>query len=231
MEVEERSESSAEESSSEEEKPAEEEEVDEEGRVSSATSILAQRPMRIVHFQSNVRSELRGMSFAELLKLKEELGSKVYNEAMFGGETVGKRKKSQSEFKRENKNRPRETTTKKQVPLHGGTKSKRKEQLNGPRDPRFDNRCGEFDRDKFKQDYEFVNEIRETEAEQLKAQLRSSANEEEKVKIKALLQRMKNQSREAQKLKERKEAKQQHTSKISAAIKTDKKPFFVSKRT
>lgn len=230
MEVEEHSESSAEESSSEEERP-EEEEVDEEGRVSSAISIFTQRSMRIFHFQSNIRSELRGMSFAELLKLKEELGSKVYNEAMFGGEPTGKRKKTQKEFKRENKNRPRETTTKKQVPLHGGTKLKRKEQLNGPRDPRFDSRCGDFDRDKFKQDYEFVNEIRETEAEQLKVQLRSSTNEEEKVKIKALLQRMKNQSREAQKLKERKEAKQEHTSKISAAIKTDKKPFFVSKRT
>lgn len=169
------------------------------------------------------------MSFADLIKLKEELGSKVYNEAVFGETTTSTKKKPKTEFKRENKNRPRESTAKKQVPLLGATKSKKKE-LNGPRDPRFDTRCGEFDRDKFKQDYEFVNEIRENEAIQLKEELRNTTDETEREKIKLLLQRMKNQNREEKKLKEKKEAKKQRTGQISEAVKSDKKPFFVTKR-
>jgi ribosomal RNA-processing protein 36 len=40
------------------------------------------------------------MSFEELQKLKERLGSKVYNEAMFGAHEV-----KRTNFKRENKNR------------------------------------------------------------------------------------------------------------------------------
>jgi ribosomal RNA-processing protein 36 len=40
------------------------------------------------------------MSFEELQKLKEQLGSKVYNEAMFGTSHIKK-----TNFKRENKNR------------------------------------------------------------------------------------------------------------------------------
>jgi len=40
------------------------------------------------------------MSFEELQKLKEQLGSKVYNEAMFGAHEMKK-----TDFKRENKNR------------------------------------------------------------------------------------------------------------------------------
>jgi ribosomal RNA-processing protein 36 len=40
------------------------------------------------------------MSFEELQKLKEQLGSKVYNEVMFGTSQTKK-----TNFKRENKNR------------------------------------------------------------------------------------------------------------------------------
>jgi len=50
--------------------------------------------------QTGIREELSKMSFEELQKLKEQLGSKVYNEAMFGAREMKK-----SNFKRENKNR------------------------------------------------------------------------------------------------------------------------------
>lgn len=51
-------------------------------------------------FQTSIRKELSTMSFEELQKLKERLGAKVYNEAMFG---VKRTKKT--DFKRANKNR------------------------------------------------------------------------------------------------------------------------------
>lgn len=175
------------------------------------------------------------MPFSELIKLKEKLGSKVYNEAMFGASAKDTRKRRalKSEYKRENKNRPREVSSKKQVPLLGVTKSKSKRiESNGPRDPRFDSRCGEFDRTRFKEDYEFVNEIRQKEALELKEQLKQlgKGDSEEKKKVKLLLQRIENQNLEEKKLKERKLARTEEQSKIKDAVKNDKKPFFTSKR-
>lgn len=61
--------------------------------------------------QDTIRADLKSMTFSELLKLKEELGSKTYNEALFGNVSTKKRKnesKANLAFKRENKNRPRE---------------------------------------------------------------------------------------------------------------------------
>lgn len=172
------------------------------------------------------------MSFAELLMLKDELGSKVYNEALFGEDAKAAQKKKQKRlttFKRENKNRPREISAKKQVPLLGKVVKTKKNEC--PRDPRFDSKCGEFDRERFKEDYSFVNEIREKEISELKKQLREMRSDqvEEKKKIKLVLQRMLNQNLEAKKFKERKETQLSLHQKNKEAIKKDKKTFFVSK--
>lgn len=174
------------------------------------------------------------MPFSELIKLKEKLGSKVYNEAMFGPNPKDnmERRALKTEYKRENKNRPREVSSKKQVPLLGVKKSKSKRiETGGPRDPRFDSRCGEFDRNRFKEDYEFVNEIRQKEAAELKERLKQlcSGDSEEKKKVKLLLQRMFNQNLEEKKLKARKLARAEEKSKIKDAVKSDKRPFFTSK--
>lgn len=174
------------------------------------------------------------MTFAELLALKEELGSKVYNEAVFGEEATSKKRKKvlkkKPEFKRDNKNRPRELSAKKQVKLLSAVKVSKKD--SGPRDPRFDSNCGDFDRDKFKEDYNFVNEIREKEIAELKSQLKhlKGHKAEEKQKVKMVLQRMQNQHLEEQKLKQRKEAIASEKEKNKNAIKNERKPFFIPKR-
>lgn len=177
------------------------------------------------------------MSFAELLALKEKLGSKVYNEAIFGSESsvANQRKKNPKrgkEFKRENKNRPREVSAKRQVPLLSSSK-KSTANATAPRDPRFDSNCGDFDRDKFKEDYSFVNEIREKEISELKSQLKhlkGAEAAEEKQKVKTVLQRMQNQNTEEKKLMERKQAMAQDRAVNKSAIKNERKPFFVPKR-
>lgn len=171
------------------------------------------------------------MSFAELIKLKETLGSKIYNEAMFGDtnerQKLGKQLQKQK-FKRENKNRPREETAKKQVPLLGKRKSNDSAGT-APRDPRFDSNCGTFDRSQFKEDYSFVSEIREKELNELKAQLKVTTDPDEKTKIKLLIQRMNNQNLEEKKLKERKMVELSERRNVQKAIKSNQKPFFVSK--
>lgn len=175
------------------------------------------------------------MSFSELLALKDELGSKVYNEAIFGADATASKKqkkvlKRNADFKRDNKNRPREISSKKQVPLLGKAKASKKD--SAPRDPRFDSNCGEFDRDKFKEDYSFVSEIREKEIAELKTQLKhlKGDQEDEKKKVKLVLQRMQNQNVEEKKFRERKEARTAEKQLNKSAIKNEGKPFFVPKR-
>ncbi|GLV44540.1 uncharacterized protein CBL_12113 [Carabus blaptoides fortunei] len=61
-----------------------------------------------------IRANLSQMSFEELQKMKEEFGAKVYNETVHGT-TSKKRRLEQTEYKRANKNRPREMSAKRPV--------------------------------------------------------------------------------------------------------------------
>lgn len=171
------------------------------------------------------------MTFEELLKLKEELGSKTYNEAVFGVDTTNRKRKAKTKFVRENKNRPREVSSKKQVPLLGKPSGSKKAAATQARDPRFDEKCGEFDKDEFKTNYSFVNDIRDNELTELKKQLKKlgKGELEEKRKIKLLIQRMENQNREEQKLQARKKARAEDKQKNRTAIQNEKRPFFASK--
>lgn len=83
-----------------------------------------------------IRAEISNMSFEELQKLKEQLGAKVYNEAVFGVESKRNRKRK-TVFKRDNKNRPREASSKKPVPQLTLEDSSAAISDNGPRDPRY----------------------------------------------------------------------------------------------
>jgi len=100
---------------------------------------------------TGLRKELSNLTFEELLALKEKLGTKEYDEAIFGSqkkksETPGSSEPGSSntkrtEFKRKTKNRPREMSSKVRVPpvppkVRQIPPSQRK------RDPRFENDCG-----------------------------------------------------------------------------------------
>lgn len=170
------------------------------------------------------------MSFEDLMKLKEKLGAKVYDEAVFGQHRVREKKIKQQEFKRGNKNRPREMGVKRPVPLLGKEKILANEKT-GPRDPRFDSNCGEYDAKKFKENFSFVSEIKERELVELKEQLKTSTDPKEQKKIKYLIQRMQNQNTEQKKLKIRQEVLEEHKLEIKKAKKEFKKPHFTTDRT
>lgn len=147
------------------------------------------------------------MPFEDLIKLKQKLGMKVYNSTVLGVE--GKSKKVVPEaktFKRENKNRPREMSSKKPVPL---IPQRKKKKVTEPvhRDPRFDPNCGEFDRDEFKERFNFVNEMKVKEATQLKEEIKTVRDPEEKTRMRLLAQRLENQAREEE---QRRLAKERH---------------------
>lgn len=131
------------------------------------------------------------MSFEDLIKLKEKLGSKVYNEAVFGV-AKPKVKKTKKDFKRINRNRPMEVSSRRQVPfgLDSRPKRNRDEEIV---DPRFNAKCGEYDSAAFKHRYEFVNEFREKEVIELKEKLRKCGDPKEEKKLRFLIQRLQNQ--------------------------------------
>lgn len=125
---------------------------------------------------------------------------------------------------------------KRPVSLLGNAKTKTAaaSAINPVRDPRFDAKCGEFDAKKFKENFGFVDEIKERELGELKERLKTSDDFKEQKKIKYLIQRMQNQSTESRKLKiretirneERKEIVQAKKEKRQPIYKTDRKFFF-----
>lgn len=146
-------------------------------------------------FQTAIREDLKGMTFEEIMKLKEQLGAKVYKEAVLGTKsTKVKKPKEKVELKRLNKNRPRELSAKRQVPFLGAelrTERKKNVEL---RDPRFDERAGTYNVENFKKNYKFLTKIRDKEVGQLKKQLDEVQDKEEKETIKHTMQRLINKN-------------------------------------
>ncbi|XP_050510949.1 ribosomal RNA processing protein 36 homolog [Diabrotica virgifera virgifera] len=174
-----------------------------------------------------IREKVANLSFEELLKLKEQVGSKTYNKTIYG-DSVTKKSKA---LKRANKNRPREVSSKirpQKLKLEIGNVVKAPKK-HIPRDPRFDPLCGQYEEKIFKANYEFVNDIRAKEKEQLEEELKSCTDINRKKVIKNLLQRTNNQLRE-QTRKEKEELKKlQRSTEIKEKFKRGEKPQFKKK--
>merc|ERR1712106_125969 len=169
------------------------------------------------------REKLTKMSIEDIQKLKERLGLKLFHQKMSGTAPMRGQKMN---FKRENKNRPREMSSKKTVGRHREVVQVAKVEK---RDPRFDPLCGEFDEKLFKDNYKFVNEMKSQDLSFLKKQIREEEDPERRKSIKYLIQRTENQLRqEAQnKVKEQEEAAEKNEKKdqLNAGV----NPFYVSK--
>lgn len=161
------------------------------------------------------------MSFENLQKLKDKLGTKIYNETMFG-----KKSKRKTDFKRENKNRPREMSSKKPVFTFKKVVPVKKVTS---RDPRFDSLCGTFDDKAFKRSYAFLSELKQNDLKALKKELKETADPKTIKKIKYLIQRLENQLREEQRRKQREESKQQEKMELLESIKRGEKPTYKKK--
>ncbi|XP_029162394.1 ribosomal RNA processing protein 36 homolog [Nylanderia fulva] len=168
-----------------------------------------------------IREELKDMSFEELLKLKEKLGTKVYNKAVFGNKN-----KKKTEFKRENKNRPREMSSKKPVFTFREIVPVKKV---AARDPRFDSLCGTFNEKAFKHSYAFINDLKKNDLKTLQNELKEATDPKTVRKIKYLIQRLENQLREENRRKEKEEKKQEEKKKLLESIKQGEKPVFKKK--
>ncbi|XP_011160173.1 ribosomal RNA processing protein 36 homolog [Solenopsis invicta] len=175
--------------------------------------------------REQIREELKHMSFADLQKLKEKLGTKVYNEAIFGKKI--KKKIEKIDFKRGNKNRPREMSSKKPVPTSCVELTQVKKVVS--RDPRFDSLCGTFNEKAFKNSYAFINKLKENDLQTLQKELKQTTDLKAIKKIKYLIQRLENQLREEKRKKEKEEKKQQEKKELLDSIKQGEKPVFKKK--
>jgi ribosomal RNA-processing protein 36 len=181
--------------------------------------------------RTEIRKELSNLTFEELEALKAKMGIKLYNEAMFGkpGSQSGSKKKKQQAFKRDNKNRPRELSSRVRVDkvrkvVHVPTKR--------VRDPRFENLCGELDEKIWNTNYSFLTDLAKEEEGTLKEKLKSDeVDEEEKLRIRAHIQKMSNKARSnAQKEKLEEKRKQEKVENIQR-MKEGKKPYYMKKST
>lgn len=180
----------------------------------------------IFYFQSEIRDELSKMSFEELQKLKEKIGTKAYNATMFSNKNKKDPKKIKTEFKRENKNRPVEMGAKKPVSRFREIVSIKK---SAPRDPRFDASCGTFNELAFKHAYSFITDVQKNDIKKLQKELKKTDDPEEITKIKFLIQRLQNKLREKERKEVKEEKMKEEKKEIKEALKMGKKPVIIKK--
>lgn len=171
--------------------------------------------------EHQIKAKLSQMSFEDLQKLKEKLGTKVYKETLFGP-----RKTKRADFKRENKNRPREMSAKKPVTRFKEVMQVKKKIV---RDPRFDSLCGTFDQKQFRKSYGFLSDMKKNDLKELKKQLGEAKDPKMINKLKYLVQRLENQLREERRRHQQEEKKYQEKKEMVEAIKRGKKPSFKKK--
>ncbi|EGR44909.1 uncharacterized protein TRIREDRAFT_111644 [Trichoderma reesei QM6a] len=138
------------------------------------------------------------------------------------------RKKSRidTSSKRSSKHAPQEMTSKKPV-------SRRREILPDPRrkarDPRFDVLTGPLDEAKFAKNYAFLDEYREKEMADLRAQIKKTKDEYAKEELKRQLLSMESKKKARQKKEEEARLLQEHRKKEKELVAQGKQPFYLRK--
>lgn len=171
--------------------------------------------------EGEIRNDLASMSFEELHALKEKIGLKMYKEAVFGVD----RKKSKQNFKRDNKNRPREQSAKHQVPVYREVFQVKKKVH---QDPRFSSRAGDFDERVFRETYSFVQDIKAKEREELAEMIRNEKDPSRRKTLRGLLQKMQNQEA-SERIKSKKVELEKQYHKFLVGHKGDNKPLYLNK--
>ncbi|CAL8135543.1 unnamed protein product [Orchesella dallaii] len=174
-----------------------------------------------------LRNQLKDLSFIELEALKQKMGLKEYNEAMFGNKESKKQSKKKR-FERKNKNRPLEVSSKRRVP-------KFREVVKVPKkvhkDPRFDNACGEYSETFWNTEYNFLRDLQKTEAEHLRANLKKVDDNDKKREIRKFIQKVSDKEK-AIVVKEKEAQKRlQHKEENKKRLEEGKRPFYVKKST
>ncbi|KAJ8032481.1 Ribosomal RNA processing protein 36-like [Holothuria leucospilota] len=145
--------------------------------------------------EPQLRPELADVSFEDLQQIEQKVGSKLYNEVLFGQkEPIDHRRKEQNESRdrgkkkhKQRKDQPLEMSSKRPVHKVKNVMNAKKRVF---RDPRFDDLSGSFKEETFEKNYSFIKDIKKRERESVQKALRNCEDEEEAIKLKKLLYRM-----------------------------------------
>ncbi|XP_029284466.1 ribosomal RNA processing protein 36 homolog [Cottoperca gobio] len=178
-----------------------------------------------IQTRDDVKKELSNMSFEDIMKLQNKVGTKVYNEIAYGSN----RSQGSSKKKRLNKNRPMEISAKRRAPFLRQVVSVKKPTL---RDPRFDDLSGEYKPEIFEMTYKFINDIKHREKEIVQKQLKKTKtnnnnNIQRKEKLQFLLKRMENQERARKSREEERERELQFKRQQRERATQGDRPFFL----
>ncbi|VDK87510.1 unnamed protein product [Litomosoides sigmodontis] len=143
------------------------------------------------------REEIAKIPLGKAKQLRERLG-KLFDKAFFADDTSSNsnKKSAQRILVRENPKRPREVSSK--IPVSKFRNVFENEKLQRPVfDPRFDNRCGEFNNYIYQNNYSFLDEVRQREKKILMRELKNTAEEGDvnRNRLKEALRKIKNQEK------------------------------------
>ncbi|XP_041839034.1 ribosomal RNA processing protein 36 homolog [Melanotaenia boesemani] len=176
-----------------------------------------------IQTKDDIRKELSNMSFEDIMKLQNKVGTKVYNEVAYGS----KKSPETSKKKRLNKNRPMEISAKRPAPFLRQVVPVKKPTL---RDPRFDDLSGEYKPEIFEKTYKFINDIKQREKEIIHKRLKKTKkNNQNKEKLQFLLRRLENQERARQHREQQRERELQFKRQQRERAGQGGRPFFLKK--
>mmetsp|Transcript_15116 Transcript_15116/g.36028 ORF Transcript_15116/g.36028 Transcript_15116/m.36028 type:complete len:286 (-) Transcript_15116:27-884(-) len=179
--------------------------------------------------EERVRKELQQIPFEVLERLRE-----TDNSAALAVTTVkatrrgdGNDTSLSKKFKRENKNRPPEMSSKRPVPRFREVFEAPKREI---RDPRFESLSGKFDKQVFRKRYSFLYEEQlPEEASKLKSLIRKEKDPGAQQKLHAKLTRVQQQIAEEAKLRKKDAWESERKAKEKELVKAGKKPFYLKR--
>uniref|UniRef100_A0A673NGA4 rRNA biogenesis protein RRP36 n=1 Tax=Sinocyclocheilus rhinocerous TaxID=307959 RepID=A0A673NGA4_9TELE len=169
--------------------------------------------------------ELSTLSFEEIMKLQNKVGTKAYNKIAYG---ATKPQKKTEPMKRLTKHRYLQCliSAKKHVPFLRKVVPVKKRIS---RDPRFDDLSGEYKPEIFSRTYKFINDIRQKETKIVRKKLGKAKSDTKKEELKALLKRMENQQRARQRQEHEREKELHFKQKQRELVGQGHKPFYLKK--
>jgi len=186
-----------------------------------------------------LKSELAEIPFGMLLEMqksgettnkqarKTAVLSKIYNKTL-GGDENGKKQREKGKSNEKSKDGPQVMSTKYPVSrfrqVIGSVPSKPR------RDPRFDNLSGKFEPKTFRQDYKFLDDLRENEISILKKELKKTDNSSRRLQLRRSLNSLENHQQKSKREDEKQQLVKKWIGEQKQRVSEGKKPQFIPKK-
>ncbi|XP_002125370.2 ribosomal RNA processing protein 36 homolog [Ciona intestinalis] len=170
----------------------------------------------------------KNASLQDMVKMCDQIGAKKVKNEMLSKSYKGAANKQQT-FKRENKNRPQEISSKIKVPKIRQVVIVPKS-ATMTRDPRFDDLCGsEYNEELFQNRYQFLDNIKQRERLQLKKQVKKTKKgTKDQQQLKYLLSRMEQQEiAKKQRMEKREEERKWKKVEMKKVKQGIKRPYYL----